>query len=110
MRLKGRILLLVVAALMIYISLSCLISEASWATKEKTTDSLRELVGLPSLSTGNLNPAARNPGLEILCTGLYDVPGGYCSYFTLGVSLINFTMSWNITVSDSNEEAISESP
>lgn len=110
MRLKGRIVVLVVAALMIYVSLSCLISEASWATKEKTADSLRELVGLPSLSVGNLSPAVRNPGLEVLCTGLYDVPGGYCNYFTLGVSFINFTTNWNITVSDRNEEAFHKSP
>jgi hypothetical protein len=95
---------------MIFVSVSCLISEVSWTTKGKTTDSLRELVGLPSLSTGNLNPAARNPGLEILCTGLNDVPGGYCNYFTLGVSFINYTTVWNITVSDSNEEANQESP
>jgi hypothetical protein len=110
MRLKKRIVLFVVAALMVYVSISCLISEASWATKEKTTDSLRELVGLPSLSVGNLNPAVRNPGLEILCTGLYDVPGGYCNYFTIGVSFISFTTDWNITVSDGNEEALHKSP
>jgi len=108
--LKGRIILLVAVALMIYVFLSCLISEASWVAKEKTTDSLRELVGLPSLSAGNLSPAIRNPGLEMLCTGLYDVPGGYCNYFTLGVSFINFTTNWNITVSDRNEEAIHKSP
>ena len=107
---KGRIVLLAVVVLMIYVSFSCLISEISWATKGKTTDPLRELVGLPSLSTGNLNPAARNPGLEILCTGLNDVPGGYCNYFTLGVSFVNFTISWNITVGDRNEEAIHQSP
>jgi len=95
---------------MIYVSLSCLISEVSWTKKGKTTDPLRELVGLPSLSTGNLNPAARNPGLEILCTGLNDVPGGYCDYFTLGASFVNFTTVWNITVSDNNEEANQKSP
>jgi hypothetical protein len=107
---KGQIVGLAVAAMMIYVSLSCLISEASWATKGRTADSLRQLVGLPSLSTGNLNPAARNPGLEILCTGLYDVPGGYCNYFILGVSFVNYTMSWNITVSGKNEETVPESP
>jgi hypothetical protein len=107
---KGRIVLLVVVVLLIYVSFSCLISEISWATKEKAPDSLRELVGLPSLSIGNLSPAARNPGLEIFCTGLYDVPGGYCNYFTLGVSFINFTMSGNITVSDENEKTIHKSP
>ena len=110
MRLKGRIVLLVVVVLLVYVSLSCLISEASWAKRTKTTDSLRELVGLPTLSTGNLSPAARNPGLEILCTGLYDVPGGYCSYFTIGVAFVNFTVNWNITASDMNEESIQESP
>jgi len=107
---KGRIVLLVVVVLMIYVSFSCLISEISWATKEKTPYSMRELVGLPSLSIGNLSPAARNPGLEVFCTGLYDVPGGYCNYFTLGASFINFTMSGNITVSEKNEEPIPESP
>ena len=100
MKMKGRIVLLIVVALVIFVSFSCLISEMSWATKENTRDSLRELVGLPSVAIGNLNPAARNPGLEVLCTGLYDVPGGYCSYFTLGAPFINFTASGNITVSD----------
>ncbi len=42
-------------------------------------------MGLSSVAVGNLNPSARNPGIELLCTGLYDVPGGYCNYFTLGV-------------------------
>jgi hypothetical protein len=35
-----------------------------------------------------------------LCTGLYDVPGGYCSYFSLGVSFINFTMADNFTTGE----------
>jgi len=48
---------------------------------------------------GNLNPVARNPGLEILCTGLYDVPGGYCPYFVDGVSFFNFVFNETITVS-----------
>jgi hypothetical protein len=107
---KALLVLLIVVVLMIYVFSSCLISESSWATREKTHDSLREVAGLPSVSIGNLSPTARNPGLEVLCTGLYDVPGGYCSYFTLGVPFINFPMGGNITVGDKNEEAISESP
>lgn len=107
---RGRIALAVVVLLMAYVSLSCAISEISWVAKEKTPDTLRELAGLPSLSIGNLSPAARNPGLEVLCTGLYDVPGGYCNYFALGVSFINFKMSGNMTVSDVDEETIHKSP
>jgi hypothetical protein len=55
------------------------------------------MAGLPSLAIGNLNPAARNPGLEVLCTSLYDVPGGYCIYFTQGVPQLNLTLACNIT-------------
>lgn len=99
MKMKARIALLIVVALLIFVSLSCTISEMSWATKGNTPDYLRELVGLPSLAVGNLNPAARNAGLEVFCTGLYDTPGGYCSYFTPGVTFTNFAVSENIMVS-----------
>lgn len=101
MKMKGRIILLIVVVLVIFVSFSCLMSEISWMTKENSPESLRQLVGLPSVATGNLSPAARNPGLEMFCTGLYDVPGGYCSYFTPGVPFIDFRPIGNITVSDS---------
>jgi len=97
---KAKFLLAIVAGLLVFVSLVCVISEVSWRTRENAPDSLRQLVGLPSLVIGNLNPAARNPGLEVFCTGLSDVPGGYCSYFTDGVPFINFTMFGNVTVVD----------
>jgi hypothetical protein len=50
------------------------------------------------LAVGNLNPSARNPGVELLCTGLYDVPGGYCNYFTMGVPSTNFSVPTSFTV------------
>jgi hypothetical protein len=93
-----RTLLFLVAVLTVFVSLACVVSEISWRTKESAPDALRQTVGLPSVAVGNLNPSARNPGLEPLCTGLYDVPGGYCSYFALGVPYINFTMARNFTV------------
>jgi hypothetical protein len=97
---KGKTLTFIVGSLMALIVFSCLASELSWSNKEAAPDPVREIVGLPSIAVGNLNPAARNPGLELLCTGFYDTPGGYCSYFANGVPFINFTAAGNITVSD----------
>jgi len=88
---------LLIIFLIISIGVSCLLSEWSWATKYDSPDSLRKVVGLPSLAVGNLNPVARNPGLEVLCTSFYDVPGGYCIYFTQGVAPLNLTLACNIT-------------
>ena len=96
-RMKPRIFVASVAVLMVFVFLSCAASEISWSIKENTPNALRRVVGLPSVAVGNLNPSARNPGLEYLCTGLYDVPGGYCNYFALGVPFINFTMADNFT-------------
>ncbi len=76
-----KIIFAVSAVLVIFVFTSCVVSEYSWSTKGNSSDSLRQLVGLPSVAVGNLNPAARNPGLEFLCTSLYDSPGGYCYYF-----------------------------
>ncbi len=98
MNLKTRTMASLMAVLLAFVFLSCALSELSWAAKENSTDSLRQIVGLPSVAVGNLSPSARNPGLELLCTGLYDVPGGYCNYFTLGVSFIDFPMATNFTV------------
>jgi hypothetical protein len=52
---------------------------------DKQTDNLRKVLGFPSLAIGNLNPASRQPGLEIFCTSIYDVPGSDCHYFTYGI-------------------------
>ncbi len=88
------------AVLTVFVVFVCAANEISWSTKENNPDALREIVGLPSIAVGNLNPSARNPGLELLCTGLYDVPGGYCSYFAPGVPYINFTMASNFTTGE----------
>ncbi len=97
---KPRILGVLIAVFMIFVFLACALSEISWSTKENSPDALRQTVGLPSVAVGNLNPSARNPGVELLCTGLYDVPGGYCNYFALGVPFINFTMAGNFTTGE----------
>jgi hypothetical protein len=57
------------------------------------------------VAIGNLNPSARNPGVELLCTGLYDVPGGYCNYFTLGVPSTNFSNPVSFTVVNNFNES-----
>ncbi len=95
---KTRILLSLIALLLVLVAASTVASEISWSIKENNPDVLRQVVGLPSLAVGNLNPSARNPGVELLCTGLYDVPGGYCSYFSSSVSYIGFPMATNFTV------------
>ncbi len=97
---RSRTLLFLTVGLTIFISIVCAASEISWSARESSPDALRQTVGLPSVAIGNLNPSARNPGLELLCTGLYDTPGGYCSYFSLGVSYINFTMAGNFTIGE----------
>ena len=90
-------IILAVSLLLMIVAACCAASEISRAKKEKAVDPTRELVGLASIAVGNLNPAARNPGLEILCTGLYDIPGGYCTYFTSGVPFTGFSKGGNIT-------------
>jgi hypothetical protein len=86
-----------IALLIVTIAASCIFSELSWSIKANNPDPLRKMIGLPSLAVGNLNPAARNPGLEQLCTSFYDVPGGYCIYFTQGVEPLNLTLACNVT-------------
>ena len=82
---------------------SCVSSEMAWLSKENSPDPLRQVMGLPSISVGNLNPADRNPGLELFCTGLYDTPGGYCSYFTYGVPFISFNIGGNLTLGENGK-------
>jgi hypothetical protein len=101
---KPKILVLLTVGLTACVVLASAISELSWFNKENSPNALREIVGLPSAATGNLNPSARNPGVELLCSGLFDVPGGYCSYFSLGVPLTNFT----ITILEDTNTSIGE--
>ena len=88
---KSRTILIILVALIAVVAVACIGSEISWSTTDNSV-ALRQIVGLPSIAIGNLNPAARNPGLEVLCTALNDAPGGYCYYFTDGVPYINFTI------------------
>ncbi len=96
MKMKTRYLLIGTVALLIFVFFSCVVSEISWS-QTSSSGSLRQLVGLPSFAVGNLNPSARNPGLEFFCAALYDSPGGYCYYFTTGVPSNNVTNYLNIT-------------
>ena len=91
-------LLILVAILLCFVFVSCVLNQVSWSINENRNDSLRSFVGLPSIAVGNLSPSARNPGVEVLCTGLYDVPGGYCNYFSMGVPYIYFPVATNFTV------------
>ncbi len=101
---KGNKILYVIAILLAIVLMSCIASQVSWSIKENSFDSFRETVGLSSLAVGNLNPSARNPGYELFCTGLNDVPGGYCNYFTLGVPSDNFSLpSFTIEVNSTEK-------
>jgi hypothetical protein len=95
---KSKVLIYAIAILLTFVTVSCVASEISWSMKESQSDSLRYVVGLPSVAVGNLSPSARNPGVEFLCTGLYDVPGGYCNYYSMGVPFVSFQMASNFTV------------
>ena len=95
---KSKTMIFAIALLLAFVFVSCVASEVSWSQKENNVDSLHQVVGLPSVAVGNLSPAARNPGVEVLCTGLYDVPGGYCNYFSMGTPYISFPMATNFTV------------
>jgi hypothetical protein len=96
---RTSIILVGTIVLVLFVAASSLASELSWSDKAEESGSLRGLVGLPTVAIGNLNPAARSPGLEVFCTSIYDVPGGYCTYFAPGVPYSSFKMADNITVS-----------
>jgi hypothetical protein len=100
---KNRTMLIIVVLLPILVLASCFFNEMTWLDKEKSSDPLREVLGLPSIAVGNLNPAARNPGLELFCAGLYDTPGGYCNYFTDGVPFISFKLGGNVTLEENGK-------
>jgi hypothetical protein len=95
---KNKTILLASIGLLLFVTISCVASQISWSITVNKTDSLRQIVGLPSVAVGNLNPSSRNPALEIMCTSLYDSPGGYCYYFTPGVPVSNITIFANITL------------
>jgi len=95
--LKNGTILVILTVLLTAVFASCAFSEMTWLNRESSPDPLRQLTRLPSIAVGNLNPAARNPGVELVCTGLYDAPGGYCSYFTDGVPFISFRTGGNVT-------------
>ena len=95
---RSKILIYILVFFLTFVFISCGISEFSWSSKINSADYLRSVVGLPSIAVGNLSPAARNPGVEVLCTGIYDVPGGFCNYFSMGVPFIDFTMANNFTI------------
>ncbi len=97
---KNRVILWATVGLLVFVTISCAISEFSWSAQVGKPDALRQAVALPSVAIGNLNPSARNPGLEFFCTSLLDAPGGYCYYFTLGAPVVNFTIFANVTRSD----------
>jgi len=100
---KTRTIILLVITLPLIIFTSCAVSEKSWLDKENSHPEFHQILGLPSITVGNLNPASRNPGLELFCTGVYDVPGGYCSYFSNGVPFNDYKFISNITLSGSNK-------
>jgi hypothetical protein len=93
---KPKMLLIITGMLIAFVSISCIASEISWSEKVNSQDSLRQLTELPSITVGNLNPSARDAGLELFCPSLLDVPGGYCYYFAPGVPVTNFTITAEI--------------
>jgi len=95
-----KILIYIIVLLLAFVFISCSLSEFFWSTRSNSEDNLRYVIGLPSIAIGNLSPAARNPGIEVLCTGIYDVPGGYCIYFSPGVPYIEFPMANNFTINE----------
>jgi hypothetical protein len=58
----------------------CFVNELNWVVLEQNPvrQTVREVIGLPSIALGTNYGATRNPLLEVYCTSLYDIPGGYC--------------------------------
>lgn len=78
-------LILLLSALITFVVLSSIQSELSWAARDAAPNLERQAAQLPNIAVGNLSTYIRSGGLEVMCTSLYDVPGGYCFYFTPGV-------------------------
>jgi len=94
---KEKIVPLTLLFSIVFNLIACVQSEMSWTNKENSPQPLRQVVGLPNIAVGNLNPAARSPGLEVLCISFYDVPGGYCHYFAPGAPYSVLPRSKNLT-------------
>ena len=94
----GKRMLEVTGALLVFVAVSCVLSEASWSAVSNQPDPLRELIAMPSIAEGNLNPSARSPGLELYCSSLNDIPGGYCYYYSQGVPAWEVAPAANVTV------------
>jgi hypothetical protein len=72
-------------------------SEIHWNEKAQSdrTNSIRSIVGFPSIAVGALSIAQRNPLIEMYCTSFYDAPGSHCGYYTTGVAWYNMTW-WRV--------------
>ena len=69
--------------LTVLVLLSCLFNELYWESsiQNPVKADVRKTIGLPSIAIGTNYGATRNPLLEVYCTALYDMPGGYCYIF-----------------------------
>jgi len=80
-----KLYLLPLAALILTIFVLALAaySEQEWKAERPPEDiTFRETLGLPSIALGTNYGATRNPLLEVYCTSLYDMPGGYCYIYS----------------------------
>ena len=82
---KEKTILLTFLLSLLLVTAFYFLNESAWSVKERESQFVRQIIGLPSIAVGNLSPAARVPGLENMCTAFYDVPGGYCHYFSSGI-------------------------
>ena len=73
-----RIVLMPVCAVIFTVALVslCVMSEAEWQSKT-IDESLRRMIGLPSIAIGTNYEGTRNPMIEVFVRSLYDIPGGY---------------------------------
>ena len=90
---KINLLPLVALILTIMVFALCFINELSWAVlgQSEARKTVREVIGLPSIALGTNYGATRNPLLEVYCTSLYDMPGGYCYIYI--ASFVGWPMS-----------------
>ncbi len=65
--------------LMSFLIVAYVLNEQDWSKKRVSEENeIRAIIGLPSIALGTKYGATRNPLLELYCTSLYDLPGGYC--------------------------------
>jgi len=93
----GKTLTLLAVVLTSVVLTSSVYSELGWNVKAQSdrTNSIRRIVGIPSIAIGTLSIAQRNPMVEMYCTSFYDAPGSYCAYYTTGVAWYNVTW-WRV--------------